>query len=125
MLAGESRAYGFTIGFWGSGAVLVHNFGVPGVFNALMYGLGAVTGFGLLAISIFGPTNEVERADSHYLSLASIHYLASLAPILIAGLLARALPATPAFFVGGLSVSLVYNLLSLFEEEISELLAMT
>lgn len=123
MLAGESRAYGFTIGFWGSGAVLIHNFGVPGVFNAMMYGLGAVTGFGVLALTIFGPTSQVKRADSQYLSLASIHYLASLAPMLVAGLLARTLPAAPAFFIGGLSVSLVYNLLSLFEEEISEFLA--
>lgn len=122
MLAGESRAYGFTIGFWGSGAVLIHNFGVPGVLNAAMYGLGAVTGFAVLALSIFGANSEVKRAESNYLSLASIHYLASLAPILISGLLARVLPASLAFFAGGLCVSLVYNLLSLFEEEISELL---
>ncbi|MFB6115812.1 MAG: hypothetical protein ABEK04_06030 [Candidatus Nanohalobium sp.] len=123
MLAGESRAYGFTIGFWGSGVVLINTFGVPGVFRALIYGLGAVTGFGILAINSFGGiTKEVEKKDSEYLALGTTHYLASLAPIAIAGVLARYLTAVPAFFVGGLSVSLTYNLLALLEEDLSELL---
>lgn len=122
ILAGESRAYGFTISFWGSGAVLISNFGVPGVLGALMYGLGAVTGFGILALYSFGAEKEVKKTNSQYLALASVHYLASLAPILVAGLLARYLTSVPAFFVGGLSVSLLYNLLALLEEDISEVL---
>lgn len=123
MLAGESRAYGFTIAFWGSGAVLINSFGMPGVFQALVYGLGAVTGFGILAVMSFGgATKEVEKDESEYLALATVHYLASLAPIAFAGLLARTGRPFPAFFVGGLGVSLLYNLLSMLEEDISELL---
>lgn len=124
MLAGESRAYGFTIGFWGSGAVLINTFGTPGVFRALIYGLGAVTGFGILAMNSFGgATQEVEKKESEYLALATVHYLASLAPIAIAGVLAKFLTAMPAFFIGGLSVSMTYNLLAMLEEDISEFIS--
>ncbi len=121
MLAGESRAYGFTIGFWGSGAVLINSFGMPNVFEALLYGLGAVIGFGFLAyLSFGGATKQVERTESEYLTLATVHYLASLAPILFAGLIANVMEPFGAFFVGGLAVSLLYNLLALLEEDISE-----
>lgn len=124
MLAGESRAYGFTIGFWGSGAVLINNFGAPNTFQALMYGLGAVTGFGLLALMSFdGVTSEVKKTETKLKVLSTVHYIASLAPILIAGLISNHLNALPAFFVGGLSVSLTYNLLALLEEDLSETLS--
>lgn len=124
ILAGESRAYGFTIGFWGSGAVLINTFGVPNTFQALMYGLGAVTGFGLLALMSFdGATSEVEKTEVQLKVLSTIHYIASLAPILVAGLISKNLDVLPAFFVGGLSVSLTYNLLALLEEDISEFLS--
>lgn len=124
MLAEESRAYGFTISFWGSGAVLVNSFGTPDTVLALMYGLGAVTGFGILAVNSFGGvTEEVEREDSTYMALGTIHYLASLVPIVIAGFIASHLNAFSAFFIGGLSVSLIYNLLALLEEDISEILS--
>ncbi|MFB6174415.1 MAG: hypothetical protein ABEJ87_00370 [Candidatus Nanohalobium sp.] len=122
MLAGESRAYGFTIGFWGTGAVLVNAFGAPNMFHALSYGLGAVLGFGVLAVASFGGARqEVKKNESEYLALATVHYMASLAPIVFAGLLAHTFSAYPAFFLGGLGVSLLYNLLSLLEEDISEL----
>ncbi|AOV94421.1 hypothetical protein AQV86_00675 [Nanohaloarchaea archaeon SG9] len=123
MLAEESRAYGFTISFWGSGAVLINTFGIPNTPLALMYGLGAVTGFGILAVNSFGGvTTEVQEEKSNYMALGTIHYLASLLPIIIAGFIARHLNASSAFFIGGLSVSLLYNILALLEEDISELL---
>ncbi|MDY6776927.1 MAG: hypothetical protein SVQ76_02365, partial [Candidatus Nanohaloarchaea archaeon] len=119
MLAAESRAYGFTIAFWGSGAVLINSFGAPGLLEALAYGLGAVTGFGILAVMTFGgATQEVEKDESEYLALATVHYLGSLAPIAFAGLLAQTGRPVASFFVGGLGVSLLYNLLSLLEEDI-------
>lgn len=121
MLAGESKAYGFTIAFWGTGAVLASNFGLPDMLQALSYGLGAVTGFGLLTLLVFGGADsKVKKTESKYMALATIHYLASLGPILVAGAVARFLPAYPAFFIGGLSISLTYNLLTLLEENISE-----
>lgn len=89
-----------------------------------MYGLGAVTGFGLLALMSFdGATSEVEKTEVQLKVLSTIHYIASLAPILVAGLISKNLDVLPAFFVGGLSVSLTYNLLALLEEDISEFLS--
>lgn len=124
MLAEESRAYGFTIGFWGSGAVMINSFGTPDVGLALLYGLGAVTGFGILAVNSFGGvTEEVEKEDSTYMALGTVHYLASLVPIILAGFIAQNLNPVSGFFLGGLSVSLVYNLLALLEEDISEILS--
>ena len=123
MLAGESRAYGFTISFWGSGAILVNQFGAPGLELALMYGIGGITGFGILALGSFGGvTKEVEDEGSNYLALGTIHYLASLLPIVATSFIANNLEAVPAFFLGGLSVSLMYNLLALVEEDLSEAL---
>lgn len=124
MLAGESRAYGFTIAFWGAGVVLSDSFGLPGMFQALSYGVGAVTGFALLALKSFeDATVEVNRSENEYRVLASLHYLASLAPIVIAGGLSRFFTVFPAFFLGGLSVSLTYNILALLEEDLSELIS--
>lgn len=124
MLAGESRAYGFTISFWGSGAVLINSFGAPNTIQALMYGLGAVTGFGLLTLLSFdGATSEVKKTEVQLKVLSTIHYLASLAPIIIAGIISKNLTVLPAFFVGGISVSLTYNILALLEEDISEALS--
>lgn len=123
MLIDESRAYGFTIAFWGAGVVLIEAFGVPDMLEALTYGFGAVVGFGLLALTTFDkPTRTVDRENPKYPILATIHYLASLLPILIAGGLVELLPPLPAFFIAGMTVSIMYNLLSLLEEDISELL---
>lgn len=126
MLSEESRAYGFTIGFWGSGTALIQALGMPSLVDVLLYGSGAVTGFGVLALISFGGATQridVEKDESEYLALASLHYIAALTPILLSAALARVLPGEMAFFVGGLSVSLLYNLLSLLEEDISEFLS--
>lgn len=121
MLIDESRAYGFTIAFWGSGTVLVNAFGAPNMIEALTYGFGAVVGFALLAITTFDePTRTVNRKEPQFPILATIHYLASLLPIVISGLLVKLAPALTAFFLSGMTVSVMYNLLALLEENISE-----
>jgi hypothetical protein len=124
LLAGESRAYGFTIAFWGSGAMLINTHGVPGIERALLYGLGAVTGFGVLAIAAFGNSGKkVEYENPGYLVLGMIHYLAALIPIYLSHLI-NLTSLTPAwkFFLSGMAISTVYNILAVLEEDIVEFL---
>lgn len=122
LLAGESRAYGFTIAFWGSGALLINQYGLPDFFQAISYGAGAVTGFGLLALLVFrSGFAKVEDSESTAAVLSTLHYLAALLPIAASKIIIENISSAPtAFFLAGISVSVVYNALSVLEEDIAE-----
>ena len=124
LLAGESRAYGFTIAFWGSGAILINSFGTPNFIEAVSYGAGAITGFGILALLAFrGISKDLESSQGAALVLSSIHYLAALLPLTASQLIVENISgASTAFFLSGLSVSVIYNSLSVLEEDIAELI---
>jgi hypothetical protein len=122
MLAGESRAYGFTIAFWGSGALLINQFGAPNLIQALSYGSGAILGFGVLALSLLRGDRESASGDQTLLALSTVHYLSALAPIIFTHLaIQTGLPVEVKFLLGGMAVSLLYNLLSVIEKDIAEL----
>lgn len=123
ILMQESRAYGFTIAFWGSGALLIGAFGVPSVEGVLSYGSGAVIGFGIVSLIAFERAlGNVENPQQEYLVLSMVHYLAALAPILLTYLYVSVigLQLIESFFLAGLSVSITYNLLMIVEEYLSE-----
>lgn len=120
-LVGESRAYGFTIAFWGSGVMLINTHGVPGLLGALLYGLGAVVGFGTLAFAAFrSALAHPETSDSNLLILSTIHYISSLLPIIIAYLISKNVSSLFAFFIVGFEVTVVYNCSMLLEKLLSE-----
>lgn len=119
-LAGESRAYGFTIAFWGSGALLIKESGLPTLLEALSYGGGAVLGFAALTILVYG--SALQRAtyeDNDIVVLGMVHYLAALIPVVAAAYLSKLEPPT-SFLLTGFVVSTTYNLGMLVEESISE-----
>jgi hypothetical protein len=119
-LAGESRAYGFTIAFWGSGTLLVKYNGLPELSQALLYGLGALTGFGLLTIYAYRSTlSEVNEEESDIMALSMIHYLGALLPITATSYTGQ-ITSPYNFFLTGLSVSVLYNLGMVAEELLSE-----
>lgn len=119
-LAWESRAYGFTIAFWGSGALLIKEFGLPTLLEALSYGGGAIIGFFLLTLYAYhGALKPVEYEEPQHLILSMVHYLAALFPI-IATFYATGLDSPYAFIVAGMSVSIIYNLGMMAEESLSE-----
>lgn len=119
-LAKESRAYGFTIAFWGSGAMLIKSNGMPGLLEALSYGGGAVLGFALLTFYVyrnaFGSVNE---KGSEILALSMVHYISALVPIIGAYYL-KDLPGLYAFLAAGMFTSIGYNLGMVVEEKLSE-----
>jgi hypothetical protein len=120
ILAGESRAYGFTIAFWGSGILLIQAYGMPQLPEILGYGFGAVAGFGLISVLAFRQAfNTVEYERPQYLVLSMVHYLAALAPIVVTNYLTWLEPMH-AFFFSGMAVSVVYNLVMLVEEYLAE-----
>ena len=125
LLAGESRAYGFTIAFWGSGSILINQFGVPNFIEAVSYGSGAVTGLALLALIAFKSTlTTIDNVETKNLVLSTIHYLAALIPLVVSKIIVdNTTNAAIAFFLSGTSVSIVYNSLSILEEDIARLLS--
>jgi hypothetical protein len=124
-LAGESKAYGFTIAFWGSGAILINTFGIPSFTEILYYATGAVTGYGILALIAFNNAlSNVEINQSTSLVLSMIHYIAAIIPILTAKIISLNIEnSSTAFLLTGMSVSIVYNSLSVLEEDIAELIS--
>ncbi len=124
MLTGESRSYGFTIAFWGSGAVLINYFGVPELFPALLFGIGSITGFALLAILALRMEEPKEAtSNKNLLIISGIHYLSALLPILVAySIISLGIEIHASFFLSGMSVSLLYTLLSIQEQNMAEFL---
>ncbi|MFB6145779.1 MAG: hypothetical protein ABEJ99_04735 [Candidatus Nanohaloarchaea archaeon] len=109
-LAWESRAYGFTIAFWGSGALLIRSAGPPTLVEAVAYGGGAILGFLLLTIYAYRDTlDPVNYEEPRHLILSMVHYIASLVPI-IAAYFFRELQSPYSFILTGLSVTLLYNM---------------
>lgn len=123
LLVDESFAYGFTIAFWGSGLLLIKEYGLLGTPGIFAYAIGAITGFGVLAsITFGGPVDRVEMEQSPaYVLLAAIHYLACLVPIGVTHVLvAASLRKAVTLFLTGASVSVLYNVVAVLEEWLSE-----
>lgn len=119
-LASESKAYGFTIAFWGSGVLLVNYSGMPALHQALMYGLGAITGFAALTLySYRSGFSEVNYEESDVMVLSMVHYVAALLPIAVTYYTGR-LQSPYNFFITGFCVSMLYNLGMIVEEILSE-----
>lgn len=117
----ESRAYGFTIAFWGSGAMLISEHGLPNMLEALSYGGGAVLGFGLLtALAYHRALGEPEHENDKIMILGMVHYFAALVPIVVAAYFAKIDISWISFGATGLFASVGYNLGMLVEEALSE-----
>jgi hypothetical protein len=122
MLASESRAYGFTIAFWGSGTMLINSHGLPGLEQALLYGFGAVLGFGALSVLTFRGTEKIDYDRPDIAVLGMVHYLAALVPIALSSLITSlSIAVWVQFFLSGFLVSSVYNILAVLEEGLAEL----
>lgn len=121
VLTGESRAYGFTIAFWGSGQALAYHTAAILPSNVFSYGLGAVTGFSIMAFFAFREAlSPANYEESEYMVMSMMHYLAALLPIALAYAYGNYIDGNALFFATGASVSLTYNIAMVFEEIFSE-----
>jgi hypothetical protein len=115
-LSAESEPYGFSLVTWGVGALLIEQFGVPGIAGVLAYLVGAVAGFAVLAAVVFDHLFGTITVDSSPLLVASaIHLLSTVGTLLIAHVVitlsAGQFSQIVVFALAGLSMSASYNLL--------------
>lgn len=91
-----------------------------GIFE---FAVGVVTGFGTLAIAMFGGPDtsiDIDESLSSFV-LAGIHYLSGLVPIGATHvLLVVGLSKGVTLFLAGILVSVLYNVFAAFDEVISE-----
>lgn len=120
ILVGESKAYGFTIAFWGSGTAIVSVHGIPDIWGILALAFGAVLGFGLISIFAFGsPLHKTELHEDELLVGSMIHYIAALAPIVVSYVLVSVWDNLLGFLIAGVLISMLYNSLMILENIIS------
>lgn len=115
-LTDESKAYGYTLCIWGSGALLIEAFGLPNFLEAMSYVAGAVTGFALLAVIAYqGVFVNVSNEKEDQLIVGSmIHYLAAIGTVGLSILLHMDW-AVLSFFLVGLNASVLYNIFLMVE----------
>ena len=126
VLVQESRAYGFTLAFWGSGILLIDAFGIPTLYRVLFYTGGAILGFGILTLVAFRKAlSTVEYEQPQYLVFSMVHFISALAPIVLTHFAIIGVQSQSffdpwiAYLIAGLTVSMGYNLLMLIEERLS------
>lgn len=118
--------YGYTLTIWTSGAVLIHNRGVPDTLEAILFAFGAVLGFALVGALAFRRTVVVRiRATSHPVLWGSFHFIPVAASIGAAGLVAHFVEGTAAFPLAGFLATSIYLLcvaaqITFFEEQVFE-----
>lgn len=124
-LTDESKAYGYTLVIWGSGAILIDKLGFPGSEAVLLYILGALAGFAALSVLVYGNVfREVTNIKDEVLVVASmVHLIAAMGAVGLSVIIARYLPVYWAFFTAGVNATVSYNLLMLAEVALSEELA--
>lgn len=119
-LVSESEAYGYTLSVWGTGALLIHAFGVPDIARILAFVAGALLGFAALALVAFdGVSAEATTTESpSSLVVSTIHVVATGGTLLLADALVvvgQAWPPVAVFLAAGVLVTVAYNLLLLLE----------
>ncbi|MCB0876950.1 MAG: hypothetical protein R2718_05130 [Solirubrobacterales bacterium] len=64
-VAASAAPYGYTLTIWTSGAVATHARGIPTAWEALLFLLGAVLGFGVTAAVAYGRPTEIFASRQH------------------------------------------------------------
>jgi hypothetical protein len=64
-VAASAAPYGYTLTIWTAGAVTTHADGIPTAWEALLFLLGAVIGFGVTAAVAYGRPTEIFASRQH------------------------------------------------------------
>lgn len=111
-LTDTSKAYGYTLAVWGSGAVLIGRYGFPEPLYVMAYTFGAVAGFGILALMVYGTVfKEVTDLKEDTLLVATmLHFIAALGTIALSAGIAEVI-ASPlhGFLLVGINATGSYN----------------
>ncbi|MFC6963175.1 hypothetical protein [Halocatena marina] len=122
-LIAESKAYGYTLTIWGSGVILFHHYGTPGILHILSYVGGALVAFAILAFiafdALFSDVDKEKRP--RLIAMSMIHIFASFGNLLVSHIVvvaavALTIPTLPTFLLIGFQATFTYNILLLVEE---------
>lgn len=119
----ESKAYGYTLTIWGSGAILISRYGMASVLQIFSYVVGALLAFFTLALVTFKTLfRETETAGDQQVIVTSIvHVFATFGNLVISYLVVRYmliswLPVAVLFLAVGFQATFLYNVFLLVEE---------
>lgn len=123
-LTAESKAYGYTLSVWGTGAVLITSYEALMPETILLYVLGGTIGFGLMAYFAFKSLFrrfDYEREEKMIVA-SMVHVIASFGTVLISYIALQLLKGTvPPEVLGlvlGMHAMITYNLLLLIEDRL-------
>ena len=102
--------YGYTVTIWTSGGVLIHSRGAPSAIDALLFMLGAVTGYASVGIVSFGSPRARALEVRPPAIWAGFHFIGIGAAIGAATLVAHVVDSTAAWPLGGYTVTAIYLL---------------
>ena len=101
--------YGYTLSIWTSGAVLIHQDGLPSGGEALLFALGNVLSFAVLGALAFRRGRlEPGRQPRHPALWGSFHFLPVGASIGAATLIGHALDGSVLWLLAGIAVTAIY-----------------
>lgn len=119
----ESKAYGYTLTIWGSGAILISRYGMASVLQIFSYVVGALLAFFTLALVTFKTLfRETETSGDQQVIVTSIvHVFATFGNLVISYLIVRYmliswLPVAVLFLAVGFQATFLYNVFLLVEE---------
>ena len=72
-LSGETKAYGFTLVVWGTGAIMVGDHGQPAAAGAVSFIGGTLGAMALVLVVAFVGSSEEPRRPSQHLGLGGLH----------------------------------------------------
>lgn len=123
-LTAESKAYGYTLCVWGTGALMITSYQALTPETILLYVLGGVLGFGVMAYVAFQSfLRQFEYLHEEELIVAStVHVLASFGTVLLSyvfiNLLQGLLPAGVLGLLMGAHAVISYNVFLLVEDKL-------
>lgn len=102
--------YGYTVTIWTSGGVLIHSRGAPSAIDALLFMLGAVSGYASVGIVSFGSAGARALTVRPPAIWAGFHVVGIGMAIGAATLVAHGVHSTAAWPLGGFAVTAIYLL---------------
>ena len=112
-LSGESKAYGFALVVWGSGALAVDERGWPHPLDVIGFVGGALLATIVVLLASFGgPTGDFHARRLHRFAFGGLHIVSIAGALSLAFLVSSVVgPRVIAFLLTGFGASIVYHLL--------------
>jgi hypothetical protein len=110
-VAASAAPYGYTLTIWTSGAVLAHERGIPDALGSVLFGGGALLGFGVVGLVAYGGIGgQPVPAPAPFSVWHSLHVVGVGVAIGLALAAGELLDHDAAWLLGGFAATVVYLL---------------